>query len=69
MPTFTSTSATSATSAPVSTSTGSGVAVSEPAGTTLGDLLAWISSFYDKYAGTTYDESNVATRHARDIAI
>lgn len=42
--------------------------VSEPARTTLSDLLSWISSFYNKFKGTSYDSNTVARRHARDVS-
>ncbi|KAL5316610.1 hypothetical protein ACEPPN_015659 [Leptodophora sp. 'Broadleaf-Isolate-01'] len=47
---------------------GSSSSTSAPEGTTLGDLLSWISSFYEKYSGKTYTEATVARRHARDLA-
>jgi hypothetical protein len=51
------------------TSTTSSNAGSEPAGTTLSDLLSWISSFYNNFKGTSYDGNTVvARRHARDVA-
>jgi hypothetical protein len=50
------------------TSTTSSAAITEPAGTTLSDLLSWISSFYNKFKGTSYDGNTVARRHARDVA-
>jgi hypothetical protein len=50
-----------------STSTSS-AAVTAPAGTTLSDLLSWISSFYNKFKGASYDGNTVARRHARDVA-
>lgn len=50
------------------TSSGSSSSASAPEGTTLGDLLSWISSFYEKYSGKTYTEATVARRHARDLA-
>ncbi|KAN0104580.1 lytic polysaccharide monooxygenase [Hyaloscypha variabilis] len=50
------------------TSTTSSAAITEPAGATLSDLLSWISSFYNKFKGTSYDGNTVARRHARDVA-
>lgn len=57
--TFTST-------APESTSTADAAAM--PAGTTLSDLLSWVSNFYNKFKGTAYTGNTVARRHARDVA-
>ena len=50
-----------------STSTSSAAATA-PAGTTLSDLLSWVSSFYNKFKGASYDGNTVARRHARDVA-
>jgi len=59
--------ASSTSSAPTSSETSSGV--TEPKGTTLGDLLSWISDFYNKHAGTKYSESTVARRHPRALRV
>jgi hypothetical protein len=45
----------------VSTSASSS-GVTEPTGTTLGDLLSWVSSFFATHSGTSYDASTVARR-------
>jgi hypothetical protein len=50
-----------------STSTSS-AAVTAPAGTTLSDLLSWVSSFYNKFKEASYGGNTVARRHARDVA-
>ena len=57
-----------ATTSSSASSTSSSTAVTEPAGTTLSDLLSWVSSFYKKFKGTSYDGNTVARRHARDVA-
>ncbi|KAG4420234.1 hypothetical protein IFR04_006612 [Cadophora malorum] len=59
-------SGTSSGSSPSTSGTSS--STSAPEGTTLNDLLSWISSFYNKYTGKTYTEASVARRHARDLA-
>jgi len=39
-----------------------------PTGTTLSNLLSWMSDFYNKFKGASYNGNTVARRHARDVA-
>ncbi|CZR66751.1 related to endoglucanase IV precursor [Phialocephala subalpina] len=66
--TTTAEAATTTAASTSATATSSGDATL-PEGTTLNTLLSWISSFYNKFKGTTYDaDTTVARRHARDLA-
>ncbi|PBP21049.1 Glycosyl hydrolase family 61 [Diplocarpon rosae] len=38
-----------------------------PSGTTLGDLLAWLSTFYTTHSSTSYTSATIARRHTRDV--
>jgi len=42
-------------------------AATVPEGTTLNDLISWISSFFQKHENESYTDSTVARRHARDV--
>ena len=65
--TVSSVAASTTSSAATASETASGV--TEPEGTTLGDLLKWVSDFYNKFAGTSYTSSTVARRHPRALQI
>jgi len=64
----TETASVEATTTASSSSASSTSSVTEPEGTTLNDLISWISSFFSSHSGTAYDANTVARRHARDIA-
>ncbi|KAH8594680.1 glycosyl hydrolase family 61-domain-containing protein [Bisporella sp. PMI_857] len=44
-------------------------ALEPPTGTTLNNLLSWLSSFYTSHADKEYTGSTVVRRHARDISV
>ncbi|PBP28833.1 Glycosyl hydrolase family 61 [Diplocarpon rosae] len=61
---FNSDAASSSSSAPT---TAPSTLTTPPSGTTLGDLLAWLSSFFTTHSGTSYTSATIARRHARDV--